>query len=790
MAIGVLFNGVVYSIPETGEESWGEDLTSYFVAIPAGALQKSGGTFTLTADVNFGANFGLLSKYFSTRTALPSTAGLVRLAVSDTIGWRNNANGGNLLLAVNGSDQLTFNGTAIYPAGITALTGDVTATGPGSVAATIAANAVTDAKFRTSGALSVVGRSANTTGNVADISAGTDNFVLRRSGTALGFGLLVDANIDAAAAIAFSKMEALTVSRALVSSAGGVVTVATTTATEIGYVNGVTSAIQTQLDAKLTATLADGRIFVGNVSNVATAVLPSGDVTITNAGVTAIGTNKVTDAMLRQSTALTVIGRSANSTGNVADISAGTDGFVLRRSGTTLGFGYLVNANIDAAAAIDFSKLAALTSANILVGNVSNVAASVAVTGDVTISNAGVTAIGPNKVTNAMLATAASAATASYVALRDANANLLANSHLDGYTTTATAAGTTVLTVASTKQQFFTGSTTQTVTLPVASTLALGQAFQFVNNSSGVVTVQSSGANSVIAMAANSIATVTCILTSGTSAASWNVSYSTAAAGGGSVTSVAMTVPAILSVSGSPITTSGTLAVSLATQSAGTFFAGPTSGSAATPTFRALTARTQQTFTSSTGTYTTPAGVLYLKVRMVGGGGGGASVDTIYNNGHGGANGAASTFGSSFLTCNGGSGGLVNASPSTGGTATGGDINLQGGSGGGAMSSALTPGAMGGNTPFGGAGGGGGEGQAGLAASANTGSGGGGGGSAATVNVVCGGGGAAGGYCEKIITSPSATYAYAVGAGGAGNVLGTSGGDGAAGIIIVEEFYQ
>ena len=58
----------------------------------------------------------------------------------------------------------------------------------------------------------------------------------------------------------------------------------------------------------------------------------------------------------------------------------------------------------------------------------------------------------------------------------------------------------------------------------------------------------------------------------------------------GTVTSVAMTVPTILSVSGSPITTSGTLAVTLATQTANTFFAGATSGGAATPTFRALVA--------------------------------------------------------------------------------------------------------------------------------------------------------------------------------------------------------
>lgn len=53
------------------------------------------------------------------------------------------------------------------------------------------------------------------------------------------------------------------------------------------------------------------------------------------------------------------------------------------------------------------------------------------------------------------------------------------------------------------------------------------------------------------------------------------------------VTSVAMTVPSIMSVAGSPITSAGTLAVSLVTQSANLFFAGPASGVAAAPTFRA-----------------------------------------------------------------------------------------------------------------------------------------------------------------------------------------------------------
>lgn len=59
---------------------------------------------------------------------------------------------------------------------------------------------------------------------------------------------------------------------------------------------------------------------------------------------------------------------------------------------------------------------------------------------------------------------------------------------------------------------------------------------------------------------------------------------------GGTVTSVGLAAPSIFAVSGSPVTTSGTLTFSLNTQSANMVFAGPTSGGAATPTFRALVA--------------------------------------------------------------------------------------------------------------------------------------------------------------------------------------------------------
>lgn len=59
----------------------------------------------------------------------------------------------------------------------------------------------------------------------------------------------------------------------------------------------------------------------------------------------------------------------------------------------------------------------------------------------------------------------------------------------------------------------------------------------------------------------------------------------------GTVTSVGLSVPGVLfSVSGSPVTSSGTFTFSLLTQNANKVFAGPSSGADATPTFRFLVA--------------------------------------------------------------------------------------------------------------------------------------------------------------------------------------------------------
>jgi len=94
-----------------------------------------------------------------------------------------------------------------------------------------------------------------------------------------------------------------------------------------------------------------------------------------------------------------------------------------------------------------------------------------------------------------------------------------------GFTTTATSAGTTTLTVSSTQIQEFTGTTTHTVKLPTTGIVA-GKQFSTINNSTGLVTVQSSSAASIIVLVANSSATFTALVSTPTTAAHWRVDYS------------------------------------------------------------------------------------------------------------------------------------------------------------------------------------------------------------------------------------------------------------------------
>ena len=112
------------------------------------------------------------------------------------------------------------------------------------------------------------------------------------------------------------------------------------------------------------------------------------------------------------------------------------------------------------------------------------------------------------------------------------NGNLIEN-----LTNTATAAGTTTLTVASKSIQIFTGTTTQTVKLPVATTLVTGQKYEIINTSTGALTIQYQDAS---AFATPTVAAGDTLFirlsTNGTANGVWVVEKPPSAGGGGSST--------------------------------------------------------------------------------------------------------------------------------------------------------------------------------------------------------------------------------------------------------------
>lgn len=151
------------------------------------------------------------------------------------------------------------------------------------------------------------------------------------------------------------------------------------------------------------------------------------------------------------------------------------------------------------------------------------------------------------------------------------------------------------------------------------------------------VWAQNSGANNLLvyppedaainALAVNAPVTLTvglaCIFKC-VSAILWITVILPGTAGFGTVTSVAQTVPAEFSIAGSPVTTTGTLAISKATQVANRVWAGPATGADAQPAFRALVTADMP---AGTGTVTsvaltaTPTGIFDVSGSPVTGSG-------------------------------------------------------------------------------------------------------------------------------------------------------------------------
>ncbi len=115
-----------------------------------------------------------------------------------------------------------------------------------------------------------------------------------------------------------------------------------------------------------------------------------------------------------------------------------------------------------------------------------------------------------------------SAPLAGAIPLFDINRNLNANTFLSGLTSITSAAGITTLTVSSNQYQVVVGTTTQTIVLPDATTLADGTSFTIINQSTGVVTINNAIPTTIYTLGSG--ASVQLILTAnGISAGVWDV---------------------------------------------------------------------------------------------------------------------------------------------------------------------------------------------------------------------------------------------------------------------------
>ena len=135
------------------------------------------------------------------------------------------------------------------------------------------------------------------------------------------------------------------------------------------------------------------------------------------------------------------------------------------------------------------------------------------------------------------------------------------------------------------------GNGTSAHTVATAAQLVSAIGSTAVTNSTNTTNVLGGAANQIVYNTGSGATSFITAPSTANTYLEWNGSaFVWASAGTGTVTSVALSLPSIFTVSGSPVTSSGTLTGSLATQSANLVFAGPSSGSAAAPTFRSLVA--------------------------------------------------------------------------------------------------------------------------------------------------------------------------------------------------------
>ena len=340
MAINLTVNGVSFNYPTTGDQNWGIDTTNWANAVTGGMLQKAGGVFTLTADVDFGVGFGLKSNYFSSRSLNTSATGQVRLANTDSLSFRNTGNTADLALKPDSDGILQYNSIDLVNLSAAQTLTNKTISGTSNTITGLGysnlnlSNSILNSDINSAAAiayskLNLAGAIINSDVNAAaaiaysklNLAASIVNSDVSAT-AAVAYSKLnlassiINSDISASAAVAYSK---LSLTASIVNA-----DVSATAAIAYSKLNLATSILNSDISA--TAAIAYSKLNLAasivNADVSATAAIAYSKLNLSNSIQTAdLTANSVTTAKLAQAPANTIRGNNTGATANVADLT-------------------------------------------------------------------------------------------------------------------------------------------------------------------------------------------------------------------------------------------------------------------------------------------------------------------------------------------------------------------------------------------------------------------------------------------------------------------------------------